>query len=213
MCIVGFHRWNGCKCWKCGKRKTHDGDHDWSRDCQKCRRCGGQRDIAHEWVGCTCYRCEKLRSEGHQWRGRKAGLLGLIDGGAKPYGHIDLNLEAILRNEPQWESLDAILDMNGWKTAPGEVIQCWFCGGCKKTRMKATVSSKIETADGGQGPIFKATLAGTPWNLECFANAHYCNIPPELNLNIGAEIAIVGVWKGPQFQIGCFCDPKNWEPY
>ena len=43
-CLFG-HKWNGCKCDKCGK--TRDQGHDWS-GC-KCRRCGATRDEHHAY--------------------------------------------------------------------------------------------------------------------------------------------------------------------
>ena len=62
-CNFGFHRWSGCKCLECGK--TRDEGHDWSRDCDKCARCGVLRENAHHWEGCVCVNCAKER---HEWR-------------------------------------------------------------------------------------------------------------------------------------------------
>jgi len=42
VCLFG-HKWNGCKCTKCGKI----------------------RDESHDWNGCTCKICGKRRNEGH----------------------------------------------------------------------------------------------------------------------------------------------------
>ena len=63
MCILGFHKWEGCKCVSCGK--TRDEGHDWSKDCNACSRCGASRDDAHHWEGCKCMKCAKER---HEWR-------------------------------------------------------------------------------------------------------------------------------------------------
>ena len=41
-CLFG-HKWNGCKCEKCGK----------------------ERDEQHDWNGCKCKKCEKSRDENH----------------------------------------------------------------------------------------------------------------------------------------------------
>jgi hypothetical protein len=60
-CILGFHKWEGCKCSACGK--TRDQDHDWSKDCEKCARCGASRANNHQWNGCKCSACGK---EQHQ---------------------------------------------------------------------------------------------------------------------------------------------------
>lgn len=44
-CFFG-HKWNGCKC----------------------ERCGETRDEGHDWSGCTCRICGKKRDEGHEWQ-------------------------------------------------------------------------------------------------------------------------------------------------
>lgn len=64
-CILGFHTWDGCKCTNCGK--IRDEGHDWSKDCEKCSRCGKTRENAHTWAGCKCTNCGKTRDEGHNW--------------------------------------------------------------------------------------------------------------------------------------------------
>lgn len=55
-CLFG-HKWDGCKCLRCGKKR--DEQHDWN-GC-KCRRCEKGRDEQHDWDGCECRRCGKLR--------------------------------------------------------------------------------------------------------------------------------------------------------
>lgn len=47
-CLFG-HKWNGCKCTRCGKT----------------------RDEGHNWNGCTCAICGKTRDEGHDWKPTK----------------------------------------------------------------------------------------------------------------------------------------------
>ena len=47
-CLFG-HKWNGCKCTRCGKI----------------------RDEGHAWNGCTCTICGKVRDEGHVWKPTK----------------------------------------------------------------------------------------------------------------------------------------------
>lgn len=64
-CVLGFHKWEGCKCLKCGK--TRDEDHDWGKSCEKCTRCGATRQNAHQWQGCKCSACRTTRDEGHDW--------------------------------------------------------------------------------------------------------------------------------------------------
>ena len=64
-CIIGIHEWHGCKCQTCGK--TRDQEHDWSKDCEKCDRCGYTRSSAHQWHGCKCQTCGKTRDQEHDW--------------------------------------------------------------------------------------------------------------------------------------------------
>ena len=70
-CLL-FHRWNGCKCAKCGKLR--DEAHDWN-GCT-CRVCGKKRDEAHDWNGCTCRICGKKRDEAHDWNGCTCRVCG-----------------------------------------------------------------------------------------------------------------------------------------
>ena len=65
MCLFGSHEWTGCKCSSCGK--TRDIEHDWTKDCQQCERCGRTRENAHQWNGCVCSVCCRTRDEGHDW--------------------------------------------------------------------------------------------------------------------------------------------------
>ena len=43
-CII--HKWNGCRCEKCGK--IRDKEHDW--DGCKCRKCGKKRNEGHSYI-------------------------------------------------------------------------------------------------------------------------------------------------------------------
>lgn len=69
MCLIGRHKWNGCKCLACGKvRKAHD----WTKDCGVCITCGERRHDAHDWSGCKCRTCGTVRQRAlsendHQW--------------------------------------------------------------------------------------------------------------------------------------------------
>ena len=61
-CLIASHAWDGCKCRGCCK--TH---HDWSKDCEKCSRCGSTRANAHQWDGCKCRSCGKTQDKDHNW--------------------------------------------------------------------------------------------------------------------------------------------------
>jgi len=43
--------------------------HNWSKDCQKCAKCGKHRTVPHKWDGCTCASCGAKRDEAHKWDG------------------------------------------------------------------------------------------------------------------------------------------------
>lgn len=72
-CIFG-HKWNGCKCTKCGK--TRDEGHDWNFCKGVCRICGKTRTPSHRWNGCICADCGKKQDRGHEWDGCKCRLCG-----------------------------------------------------------------------------------------------------------------------------------------
>jgi len=64
-CKIGLHSWDGCKCVACGK--TRDENHDWSKGCEKCLKCG-KINAGHDWIedSDTCTRCGKKR-ESSDW--------------------------------------------------------------------------------------------------------------------------------------------------
>jgi hypothetical protein len=64
-CALGFHSWTGCQCLKC--KRTRDEEHNWSKDCEKCSRCGTVRTNAHQWSGCKCSACSRTRDQDHDW--------------------------------------------------------------------------------------------------------------------------------------------------
>lgn len=70
-CMIGSHQWYGCTCTTCGK--TREEGHDWSKDCEKCTRCGAIRNMPHNWEGCACVVCgrsrdyESMRDSDHVW--------------------------------------------------------------------------------------------------------------------------------------------------
>jgi uncharacterized protein (TIGR02145 family) len=64
-CWFGFHRWNGCQCSVCRKRR--DEQHNWGYDCTQCVRCGKRRAVEHTWNGCKCSSCAQKRDLEHSW--------------------------------------------------------------------------------------------------------------------------------------------------
>ena len=72
LCRTGIHRYEHCKCTRCGARR--DTDHVWN-GC-KCTVCGKVRDESHRWNGCKCTVCGAIRDEGHRWDGCKCPVCG-----------------------------------------------------------------------------------------------------------------------------------------
>ena len=54
-CSIGFHKWNGCKCFDCGR--IRDVKHNWEKDCEKCSVCGQIRSKIHKWKDESCIIC------------------------------------------------------------------------------------------------------------------------------------------------------------
>ena len=74
-CLFG-HKWDGCKCSKCGK--TRDEQHDWDLCKGKCKRCEKTQAEQHDWNGCKCSRCGKTRDEQHDWNENECTRCGKI---------------------------------------------------------------------------------------------------------------------------------------
>ena len=76
-CLFG-HKWNGCKCVKCGA--IRDEGHKWillDNECvEKCSICGKERNVEHRWNCCKCEKCGATRDEGHLWNGYKCERCG-----------------------------------------------------------------------------------------------------------------------------------------
>jgi len=60
-CLFGFHKWDGCKCNKCGA--CRDVNHDWSENCERCSRCFRVRLNAHSWKNMKCVNCSMARQD------------------------------------------------------------------------------------------------------------------------------------------------------
>lgn len=61
ICRIIGHRWNHCKCERCGT--VQNANHMWS-GC-RCSVCYSVRDQEHQWMGCQCKICHKTRNEEH----------------------------------------------------------------------------------------------------------------------------------------------------
>ena len=93
-CIIFGHKWNGCKCMRCGKLRNEQHDwsgcvcsicgrerneqHDWDLCKGICKRCRKIQREQHDWNGCKCMRCGKLRNEQHDWNGCVCSICGRV---------------------------------------------------------------------------------------------------------------------------------------
>jgi hypothetical protein len=59
------HEWGGCMCSRCGKKRFEQ--HEWDLCKGECIQCGAKNIEKHEWKGCMCSRCGKKRDEQHKW--------------------------------------------------------------------------------------------------------------------------------------------------
>ena len=74
-CLFG-HKWNGCKCVRCGA--VRDEQHDWDLCKGKCKRCGKTQAERHDWNGCKCESCGAVRDEQHKWNSCKCESCGKV---------------------------------------------------------------------------------------------------------------------------------------
>lgn len=80
-CKLLGHKWNGCKCERCGE--IRDEQHDWN-GC-KCERCGKKRDEGHQWqsVPDNCFErcavCGKTQTIPHTWGGCICTVCGKVE--------------------------------------------------------------------------------------------------------------------------------------
>jgi len=104
-------------CTVCGT--TRNEGHIWSKDCEKCDRCGQARSNAHNWHGCQCFVCGKTRNENHAWSKdcEKCSICGQVRLGAHKWNGCQCSICNILREEG-----------HDWKN------DCEECSRCGKAR-------------------------------------------------------------------------------
>lgn len=68
LCKIIGHKWNGCKCSRCGE--TRDDQHDWDLCKGICKYCNKTQAEQHDWDLCkgVCRRCGVKQAEQHDWR-------------------------------------------------------------------------------------------------------------------------------------------------
>ncbi|MCL2327440.1 MAG: hypothetical protein FWC39_02875 [Bacteroidetes bacterium] len=75
------HKWNGCKCEKCGKIRDYEDEHQYvpveGKCVEKCSICGKEQTISHAWNGCKCVQCGAVRDI-HAWNGCKCVQCGAV---------------------------------------------------------------------------------------------------------------------------------------
>ena len=155
-----LHKWDGCKCSKCGK--TRDAEHNW--DGCTCKQCGKVRDQQHVWSihddnfprefkvyidRCTCAYCGKTRDEHHLWKcgvcelcGKKAPLMGHESGIRKLNGS---NVETycskcnmLFKTEPENVLYDSVIrrlrdaESAGCSDPEAEIILEWLREAAKR---------------------------------------------------------------------------------
>ncbi|MEA5047529.1 MAG: hypothetical protein VB034_02850 [Eubacteriales bacterium] len=139
-CLFG-HKWNGCKCTKCGK--TRDEHHDWN-GCI-CRICGKTRDENHDWNGCKCRICGKVRDKGHEFVSVSgSSKTRCVKCGKEGYAK-QKDVPATKQAEPAAAALPASAVLAGWMDEAEP--QKWI-GAIKKTwfvDVKAYVLSGADT--------------------------------------------------------------------
>ena len=68
-CKVLGHRWDACRCIRCGTQREEG--HRWSLAegiCeQQCQVCGKEEAVACQWHHCACKHCGSLRDKHHDW--------------------------------------------------------------------------------------------------------------------------------------------------
>ena len=165
LLIVFTHKWDGCKCKRCGK--IRDKHHDWGAcSCKHCgalrnehewegctcKRCGETRDKQHSWDGCKCKRCGKTRDEQHDWDGCVCTLCGAKRDAEHDFDGCKCKRCGEKRDEQHdWDGCkckrcgkthDVQHDSDGCKCKRcGEVVHAWFETSCEEVYIEGNWNS------------------------------------------------------------------------
>ncbi len=112
-CLLGFHRWQGCVCTRCGLTRRRG--HDWA-GCT-CRLCNARREIGHSLgKGCRCLICGRtihsfVQKDRYRHRCRRCGL--------EQAHHF--------RTYTRWEDVGGWDEIGPWREAEITVHACEQC--------------------------------------------------------------------------------------
>ena len=105
ICNTFGHKWNGCKCARCGEVRNEQ--HSW-RGCT-CTLCGKVRDEQHNWNLCLgrCLQCGKMRPPQHLWKGAACIRCG-IKRDLKEITDPSVLADIAKNDESEWIRKDAV---------------------------------------------------------------------------------------------------------
>lgn len=68
-CKVLGHRWEACRCIRCGaeRDRNHRFEPMEGKCVQKCTVCEKEQPLSCQWHHCACSRCGNVRDEDHDW--------------------------------------------------------------------------------------------------------------------------------------------------
>ena len=144
-CFFG-HKWDGCKCIKCGKFR--DEYHDWDLCKGKCSKCDKACKQQHEWNGRICSKCGEIYKESIQ------DYINML---RKEFDLLEYN---------QWTRSDYPVNYDDWILQHRDVVKgiaesisrnYGFSG------MQQVYRGYAEPLPGGLGDI-KASILNSLWN-------------------------------------------------
>lgn len=118
------------------------GKHDWSRDCEKCVKCGETRVGFHRWSGCKCSTCGETRDEAHSWQGCKCSVCLEIRDESHDFKGCECAICGKARDETDtWQGCDCPRCEEGKRQLPffirmeldGKIVQKDQCAQCGRT--------------------------------------------------------------------------------